>query len=185
MNYKTKQILVVALAVLGAFAVNINTAETNKQIYLSDAAIPVASYIDTREQFINRVSRQRTPLTDKQLKRLLYVVGFRGKHLKEAWAIAKRETNGRPMAHNKNRHTGDNSYGLFQINMLGSLGEIRREKFGIKSNNELLDPVTNAQAAFYMTAHGTDFSSWGLGPNAYDGTAAEPEVTRWLSSFPK
>ena len=73
MNYKTKQILVVALAVLGAFAVNINTAETNKQIYLSDAAIPVASYIDTREQFINRVSRQRTPLTDKQLKRLLYV----------------------------------------------------------------------------------------------------------------
>lgn len=69
--------------------------------------------------------------------------------------------------------------------MLGSLGEIRKDKFGIKENSELLDPVTNAQAAYYMSAHGTDFGSWGLGSNAYDGSAAEPEVTRWLSEFPK
>ena len=175
MNYKTKQILVVALAVLGAFAVNINTAETNKQIYLSDAAIPVASYIDTREQFINRVSRQRTPLTDKQLKRLLYVVGFRGKHLKEAWAIAKRETNGRPMAHNKNRHTGDNSYGIFQINMIGYLGSARRDKFNLKTNEELFNPVKNAKIAYYMSDGGKNWDSW-HGVNS--------KAKKWLKEFP-
>jgi hypothetical protein len=35
-----------------------------------------------------------------------------------------------------------------------------------------------------MSAKGTNFGSWGLGPDAYDGTSAEPEVTKWLSSFP-
>jgi hypothetical protein len=69
--------------------------------------------------------------------------------------------------------------------MIGSLGDIRREKFGIKSNAELLDPVTNAQAAFYMTNRGTNFGSWGLGPNAYDGTAHELAVTVWFAEFPK
>jgi hypothetical protein len=69
--------------------------------------------------------------------------------------------------------------------MLGYLGEDRREKFGIKSNAELFDPVTNAQAAFYMTSRGKNFGSWGLGPDAYDGTASEPAVTVWLKDFPK
>jgi hypothetical protein len=69
--------------------------------------------------------------------------------------------------------------------MLGSLGADRREKFGIKYDAELLDPVTNAQAAFYMTNRGKDFGSWGLGPNAYDGTSAEPAITIWLDDFPK
>jgi hypothetical protein len=69
--------------------------------------------------------------------------------------------------------------------MLGSLGADRRDKFGINSNKELLDPVVNAKAAFYMSAHGTNFGSWGLGPDAYDGTPSEPEVTRWLDEFPK
>ena len=95
-----------------------------------------------------------------------------------------RESRGNVSSHNKQTSTGDNSYGLFQINMLGSLGEDRREKFGIKSNAELLDPVVNAQAAFYMTAKGTNFGSWGLGPDAYDGTPSESAVTDWLSKYP-
>lgn len=175
MNYKTKQILIVALAVLGAFAVNPNTAQNNKQIYLSDAAIPVAVKITDREYFINRVSRQRVALTDRQLKRLLYIVGFRGKHLKEAWAIVKRETNGRPLAHNKNRHTGDNSYGIFQINMIGYLGNARRDKFNLNSNAELFNPVKNAEIAYYMSNGGKNWSAWhGINPKAKE----------WLKEFP-
>jgi hypothetical protein len=96
-----------------------------------------------------------------------------------------RESRGNSGYHNKTSSTGDNSNGLFQINMLGSLGEDRREKFGIKSNAELLDPVTNAQAAFYMTSRGKNFGSWGLGPDAYDGTSSESAVTDWLDDFPK
>lgn len=129
--------------------------------------------------------REITKFSPTELADMLELVGFKGKSLKLAWAVVMRESRGNADSHNKTSSTGDNSYGLFQINMLGSLGEIRREKFGIKSNAELLDPVTNAQAAFYMTSRGEDFGSWGLGPNAYDGSASEAAVTMWIKDFPK
>ena len=128
-------------------------------------------------------------LTSQELVELLAAAGFEGKALKTAWAVAMRESRGHPTSHNKNASTGDNSYGLFQINMIGSLGVDRLAKFqdkvGITKMADLLDPVANAKAAYYMTEGGTDWGSWGLGPNAYDGDAVEPAVTRWLADFPK
>lgn len=104
-------------------------------------------------------------LTDIELVKLLSAVGFKGENLIEAWAIAKKESNGRPLAHNGNANTGDNSWGMFQINMIGELGEDRREKFGLETNAELLDPVVNATIAYYMSRGGEDWSSWhGLTP---------------------
>jgi len=129
--------------------------------------------------------REMTKFSPTDLADMLELVGFKGYSLKLAWAVVMRESRGNSGSHNKTSSTGDNSYGLFQINMLGSLGEDRREKFGIKSNAELFDPVTNAQAAFYMTSRGENFGSWGLGPDAYDGTASETAVTVWLKDFPK
>ena len=128
-------------------------------------------------------------LTSYELVELLAAVGFEGKALKTAWAVVMRESRGHPTSHNNDASTGDNSYGLFQINMIGSLGVDRLAKFqdkvGITKMADLLDPVANAKAAYYMTEGGTDWSSWGLGPNAYDGDAVEPAVTRWLADFPK
>jgi len=129
--------------------------------------------------------REMTKFSPTDLADMLELVGFEGYSLKLAWAVVMRESRGNSGSHNKTSSTGDNSYGLFQINMLGSLGEDRREKFGIKSNAELFDPVTNAQAAFYMTSRGKNFGSWGLGPDAYDGTSSESAVTDWLDKFPK
>lgn len=106
-------------------------------------------------------------LSDLELAELLHAVGFSGQDLKEAWAIAKKESNGRPLAHNGNRNTGDNSYGMFQINMLGGLGEERREQFGLESNAELLNPVVNAKIAYHMSKGGKDWTAWkGLTPKA-------------------
>ena len=128
-------------------------------------------------------------LTSQELVELLAAVGFEGKALKTAWAVAMRESRGHPTSHNTNASTGDNSYGLFQINMIGSMGIDRLARFkdrvGITKMADLLDPVANAKAAYYMTAGGKDWGSWGLGPNAYDGSSAEPAVTRWLADFPK
>ena len=128
-------------------------------------------------------------LTSYELVELLAAVGFQGNALKTAWAVVMRESRGHPTSHNKNANTGDNSYGLFQINMIGSLGVDRLAKFqdkiGITKMADLLDPVANAKAAYYMTAGGKDWGSWGLGPNAYDGDAVEPAITRWLVDFPK
>jgi hypothetical protein len=101
-----------------------------------------------------------TSLTDRQLKELLHAVGFRGQGLVKAWAVAKKESNGRPLAFNGNVKTGDNSYGIFQINMLGMLKEGRQDKFGLNFNSELLNPVINAQVAYHMSAGGKNWSAW-------------------------
>lgn len=115
-------------------------------------------------------------LTDEDLALLLFLVGFEGSDLKEAWAIAKRESNGRPLAYNGNTKTGDNSYGVFQINMIGNLGPERLEKFDLASKKELFNPVTNASIAFHMSKGGADWSSW---------KGLTPAAKKWLLQFPK
>jgi hypothetical protein len=115
---------------------------------------------ETLEKYSNTVYKPSETLTDEELKELLSAVGFEGKALKQAWAIVKAESNARPMAYNGNRKTGDSSYGIFQINMLGELGIDRKEKFDLRSNILLFDPVINAEITYYMTKGGTDWSSW-------------------------
>jgi hypothetical protein len=130
---------------------------------------------ETLEKYSNTVYKPSQQLSDKNLKQLLATVGFEGKALKTAWAIAKRESNGRPLAYNGNRKTGDSSYGIFQINMLGDLGVDRKEKFNLRSNISLFDPVINAEITYYMTDGGKNWSAWkGLTPRAKE----------WLLRFP-
>jgi hypothetical protein len=124
---------------------------------------------ETLDKYSNTVYKPSDQLSDEELKDLLWAVGFEGKALKTAWAIAKRESNGRPKAYNGNRATGDSSYGIFQINMLGNLGVDRKEKFDLTSNALLFDPVKNAEITYYMTDGGQDWSSWkGLTPRAQE-----------------
>ena len=117
-----------------------------------------------------------TSLNDSQLIELLKAVGFKGKGLKTAWAVAKAESNGRPLAFNGNTKTGDSSFGIFQINMLGTLGPDRRDKFDLDLNAELFSPVKNAEIVYHMTKGGTDWSSW----SSYRKGA----VNKWLNKFP-
>jgi hypothetical protein len=128
----------------------------------------------------------KTSLTDKELVWLLEAVGFEGQDLKEAWAIAKKESNGRPLAFNGNKLTGDNSYGIFQINMINALGEDRREKFDLGTNAELFNPVKNVQIAYHMSGGGEDWSSWHIGKSAYTSTSSShyAKFKQWLSKFP-
>ena len=64
-------------------------------------------------------------------------------------AIGLAESSGNPYAHNPKYP--DNSYGLFQINMLDRpgymMGQERRNRYGLRSNEELFDPMKNLQAA--------------------------------------
>lgn len=178
MKFDAKQkVFIVGLAALLPFL----TSATSQANIVAETT---ATAGDQANQGIDQYSGA-TELTPLELKDLLNLAGFKGSSLKLAWAIVMRESRGHPLSHNTSKSSGDNSYGLFQINMLGSLGADRRDKFGIKNNSELLDPVVNAKAAFYMSAHGTNFGSWGLGPDAYDGTPSEPAVTAWLDNFPK
>lgn len=77
-----------------------------------------------------------------------------------AAAIAMAESGGNPNSHNGNAGTGDNSYGLWQINMLGSMGPSRRAQYNLPNNEALFDPVTNARVAVAMSNNGQNWGPW-------------------------
>ena len=139
--------------------------------------------VKIKELQLKQFAEKRTPLTDEELAQMLYAVGFEGKALRVAWAVVKKESNGRPLAFNGNTRTGDSSYGIFQINMIGGLGVARREKYDLKTNTELFDPVTNAEIAYHMTGAGDDWSSWKVG-NGYNGKD-QARFLDWYKKFPE
>ena len=94
------------------------------------------------------------------LMSILQQAGFKGEGLKMAYAIAMAESGGNAKAHNGNASTGDNSYGLFQINMLGSMGPARRAQYGLSSNDSLFDALTNAKVAYKMSNGGKNWGPW-------------------------
>lgn len=75
-------------------------------------------------------------------------------------AIALAESSGNSRSLNDNPHTGDLSYGLWQINMIGDMGPSRRRWFGISSNSALFDPLVNARAAVRLLRARGNFEDW-------------------------
>jgi hypothetical protein len=134
---------------------------------------------------LKKFSEQKTPFTDEELAKMLSAIGFEGRALKVAWAVVKKESNGRPLAFNDNVKTGDHSYGIFQINMIGGLGVARRDKYDLNSNKELFDPVVNAQIAYQMSNEGSDWSSWGVGKFPYNGNTDQTMYNLWITKFPE
>jgi hypothetical protein len=88
--------------------------------------------------------------TKAQITDLLRQAGFPESAIPTMVKIAQLESTNNTQAFNDDSDTGDLSYGLFQINMLGDMGPERRKWFGIKSNEELYDPLTNAKAAYKL-----------------------------------
>ncbi len=150
-------------------------------------AVPMALLVEPKKA-VKPLSyfENKSSLTDIELVWLLEAVGFEGQDLKEAWAIAKKESNGRPLAFNGNRLTGDNSYGIFQINMIDTLGDDRREKFNLDHNADLFNPVVNAQIAFHMSSGGEVWRAWHIGKDPYTSTSGShyAKFKEWLSKFP-
>lgn len=73
--------------------------------------------------------------------------GWSEEEIPQAVAIAMAESGGNPLALNDNPSTGDKSFGLMQINMIGGLGPERARQFGLSRYEDLYDPVKNFQAA--------------------------------------
>ena len=165
------------VSILGAIPSHATSNNLSKQGVVSLATPKVAFLLskDKNEQILTKYENAHS-LTDSQLVELLKAVGFKGKALRTAWAVAKAESNGRPFAFNGNTKTGDSSFGIFQINMLGTLGPDRRDKFDLDLNAELFSPVTNAEIVYYMTKGGEDWSSW--------SSIKTGAVNKWLNKFP-
>jgi hypothetical protein len=163
-------------------AVNKQSVESKEASTTTNVPV-IKQNVRTVAQVLADYAGQKEALTGVQLSELLSAVGFKGQAHKIAWGIAMRESNARPMALNNNAKTGDSSYGIFQINMIGDLGVDRRAKFGLESNAQLNNPVVNAQVAYHMSAGGTDFGAWGIGPNAYK-PGAGISTLRSLDDYP-
>jgi len=167
----------VLVSILGAIPSNAASNNLSKKGAVSLATPKVAFLLskDKNKEILTKYENA-TSLTDSQLVELLKAVGFTGKGLRTAWAVAKAESNGRPFAFNGNTKTGDSSYGIFQINMLGTLGPDRRDKLDLDLNAELFSPVKNAEAVFHMTKGGEDWSSW--------SSIKTGAANKWLNKFP-
>lgn len=112
---------------------------------VSTTVTPAAAEESTPQQSVGRGK-----LTPKQIADVARQAGIPEDKIPTMVAIAMAESGGDSNAHNPKYP--DNSFGLWQINMLDEpgyqLGAERRQKYGLSSNEELKDPLTNAKAAF-------------------------------------
>jgi hypothetical protein len=130
-------------------------------VYESKAlALSGATYQEALQVNIPEDTRKSQPLSNNELLQVLKEAGFSGNGLRMAWAIVIKESTSNPDAHNQNRSTGDNSYGLFQINMIDGLGPARLKKHSLNSNEDLFDPRENARVAFTISDGGTSWKAW-------------------------
>lgn len=134
----------------------------------------IPSVIET-EPWLNPKNKNNQ-LSDSELISILSMAGFSGTSLKYAWAVIMKESMGKVYAHNKNAKTGDDSYGLFQINMRGSLGPARRSDFNLSADTDLFDPLTNARVAYSISNGGTSWSPW--------HATNKKKIQYFLSQFP-
>ena len=127
--------------------------------------LDASGYMDSAERAYNAGKTGSTSKGGKDLLQRLVAAGFSGQRLREAWAIGMRESGGHSNSYNPNRSTGDNSYGLFQINMIDDLGPQRDAKFkqyvkGYTGYDSLFDADVNIRAMKYMSQRGGNWSSW-------------------------
>ena len=157
-------VMAITLALTNTF---IQTAQAVKSKVTPICVSPIMKYSNLHK------------LTKEQLYDLLYLTGFRGHALKTAWAVAMKESHGNPRAHNGNAKTGDSSYGIFQINVYGSL-KARISQYGLSSADDLYDPVTNAKIAFKMSSKGKNWKPW----RAEEYQTYSGVVQYWLKAVP-
>ena len=131
----------------------------------------------------HKLAGSKKALTDEQLRKVLHAAGFEGAALDTAIKIARAESGGIPGRHSDPSLLSDDSYGLFQINMLGKMGLSRdtyyKNKYGsigYKDRNSLYDPYINAKIAYELSGKGTTWdkhwvnSSQKLGLGSGDGS---------------
>tara|TARA_B000000557_G_scaffold75761_1_gene60436 strand:+ start:3388 stop:5274 length:1887 start_codon:yes stop_codon:yes gene_type:complete len=98
--------------------------------------------------------------SSEQIARIAKTAGIPEKHIPTMVAIALAESGGNIGArYNPEGNTGEDSYGLWQINMDPRYEDERLKLFGIDNKKKLFDPVTNAKAAYEIFKQ-QGFNAW-------------------------
>lgn len=101
-------------------------------------------------------------LTPLEVARVAYKAGVRGdENIATAVAVCTEESQRYSAAWNFTEATGDQSYGLWQINLLGRMREERMEQYNLASPTDLNNPDTNARIMADLSKMGTKWGAWG------------------------
>jgi hypothetical protein len=103
-------------------------------------------------------------VTMEQAAKLAKDAGLPDTELINAVAICMAESSCDPKAHNNNPDTGDDSYGLWQINMIGRIGPERKKRLGLDSYDDLFKPEINAKAMVQIYRE-AGWRAWGAYSN--------------------
>jgi len=155
---KTLAIIGTVSLVVGLTTTNVSQSDEDHSLSTQSLSVPdySISFVRGSYELVEANYDKKTQLSEKELDSILRQAGFSGYALKMAKAIVFYESTNRPMALNKS----SNCYGLFQINMTGSMGADRRKKYGLKSNEDLYNPLISAQIAYQMSDGGNNWSAW-------------------------
>lgn len=103
-------------------------------------------------------------MTQGDIEGLLRQAGWPEGMISTMGAVAMAESGGDAGALNDNPGSGDLSYGLLQINMIDELGPDRMRRYGLKSYNDLKDPLTNLRVALQIYRE-QGIGAWGAYTN--------------------
>ncbi len=124
-----------------------------------DKALWDALYARSRQ---NMAASSRT-MNPSQVAGVLKAAGWPSNMIPLMTAISQAESGDKsgsnPRAYNP--IGDDQSYGLLQINMKGALGPKRRAAYGLNSNEDLFDPLTNAKIGLDIYKNGGGLRNWG------------------------
>lgn len=108
----------------------------------------------------------------------LHKTGFRGKNLREAWAIVMRESGGREDA-----ISSTNDYGMFQFNQAAWSGQDWWD------SKKLLTREYNAKVAYRISRGGKTWYPWdidgqGRHKGAYTSSGTYNTYLKWYNKYP-
>lgn len=157
---------------------------TSEQVYAKSAPtateLTIPKHIMLEEEVRNYgvVQKKETPACKNWLVKVLYKTGFRGKNLREAWAIVMRESGGREDAISA---TGD--YGMFQFNK-AAWG---RQKWW--NTDLMLTREYNAKVAFRISDGGRTWYPWdidgkGRHKAGYTSKYVYNKFAMWYEKYP-
>lgn len=149
---------VVTTALSVATVATLIAAESTQAVAVPVPTQVVATAHGPQESSASQSARRgRTaPACSNPLGATLHAAGFRGRNLREAWAIAMRESSGRASLGPGTWDFNGHDWGLFQWN---------KPSFGNQpwwNDSKMLNGVYNARMAFRFSRGGRDWHLWGL-----------------------
>lgn len=147
---------------------SVNSVVTNKTQGLYLAPLLLVESSKDSVQPASRKKKSESFSCKNDLAQTLYKAGFRGHNIREAWAIAMRESNGQ-----ERRISNGVDHGLFQFNKPAWGGE------PWWNTSALLTADYNAKIAYEMSDGGNNWSPWGMRDHAEWNFASYGRWSDW------